>query len=67
MESWRIEFDDGGYLEFQRSNTPGKIWIIISAKQEGKPLENVVTSAEADFKKVLEGIESVTGPIMMRK
>jgi len=61
----RIEFDDGGYLEFQRSRKPHHVHVIVAAKKVDNPLELLVNSAEVHLSKLLEGVQSVKGPVRL--
>lgn len=63
----RISFEDGGYIELQRSKTPGKIWVSIGASAMNNPLELLVHSAEIDIVKLNEAIKSVTGPQLINQ
>ncbi len=63
----RIKFDDGGYLEFQRSKKAHHVYVIVAARKPDNPLELLVNSAEVHLSKLLEGVKSVTGPIMLQQ
>jgi hypothetical protein len=63
----RIEFEDGGYLEFQRSRNPNKVWVMVAVRTEGNPLELKVNSAEVEVKDLISVVQSVTGPIILDK
>ena len=42
----KISFDDGGYVEFSKSRTAGKLFISVGAKSANNDHETVVNSAE---------------------
>lgn len=62
----RFDFDDGGYLEFQRSIKPHHIHVIVAVRKPNNKLELLVNSAEIHLSKLIEGVNSVTGPIMLQ-
>ena len=61
----RISFEDGGYLEFQRSKKAHHVHVIVASKKPNNPLELLVNSAEVHLSKLIEGVESVSGPVMI--
>lgn len=63
----KISFSDGGYLEFQRSNKQGKVFVIVAVKNANNPLQLVVNSAEVELSSVIQCVESVSGPIILNK
>jgi hypothetical protein len=60
----RILFDDGGYLEFQRSKKAQYIHVLIAARRPDNPLELLVNSAEVSLSKLIEAVRSVSGPVI---
>jgi hypothetical protein len=63
----RITFDDGGYLEFQRSKKPHHIHVLVAARKPDNHLELLVNSAEVHLSKLIEGVKSVLGPIILQQ
>ena len=63
----RIKFDDGGYLEFQRSKKAHHVHVLVAARSPNNPLELLVNSAEVQLKQLIEGVKSVSGPIMLQE
>jgi hypothetical protein len=62
----RISFDDGGYLEFQRSKKPQHIHVLVAARKADNHLELLVNSAEVPLSKLIEAVKSVSGPIIIQ-
>jgi hypothetical protein len=62
----RITFDDGGYLELQRSKKPYHIHVLVAAKKPENHLELLVNSAEVPLKELIEAVKSVSGPIVTK-
>lgn len=58
----KFTFDDGGYLEFQKSKKPHHIYVIVASRKPDNPLQLLVNSAEISAKELLEGVQSVLGP-----
>jgi nitrate reductase NapAB chaperone NapD len=55
----KIIFDDKSYVECQKSNTPGKIMIVISAKDHTDPLKKITNAIELtaeEFKKLISDV-----------
>ena len=55
----KIEFADRSFIECRKSDQPGKIIIIISAKDHENPLKkinNAVELSKEEFKKLLSDI-----------
>lgn len=55
----KIEFEDHSFIECRKSDHPGKIIIIISAKDHENPLKkinNAVELTKEEFKKLLSDI-----------
>ena len=55
----KIEFDDKSYVECKKSNNPGKIILIISAKDHDNPLKKITNAVEveiSDFKKLVSEV-----------
>lgn len=44
----KIVFDDKSYVECRKSDNPGKILIIISAKDHENPLKKITNAVEVD-------------------
>jgi hypothetical protein len=63
----RISFDDGGYLEFQRSKKAQYIHVLIAARRPDNPLELLVNSAEVSLSKLIEAVKSVSGPVIIQE
>jgi hypothetical protein len=42
----KISFEDNSYIECRKSDTPGKITIIISAKDYENPLKKITNAVE---------------------
>jgi hypothetical protein len=61
----RITFDDGGYLEFQRSKKLHHVFVVVAARKPDNPLELLINSAEVHLSKLLEGVKTVTGPLIL--
>lgn len=52
----KIQFEDKSYIEVKRSNEPGKVLVIISAKDHENPLKkitNAVEITEDQFKQLI--------------
>jgi nitrate reductase NapAB chaperone NapD len=55
----KIQFEDKSYIECRKSDNPGKILIIISAKDQSnqlKKITNAVEITEEEFKKLISNI-----------
>jgi hypothetical protein len=63
----RITFDDGGYLEFQRSNKPYHVFVSVASRNSNNPLQLLINSAEVQLSQLLEGVKSVSGPITLEE
>lgn len=63
----KITLNDGGYLEFQKSRKPHHVYVLIGARKADNPLELLVNSVEIPLKQLIEGIESVLGPVILKK
>lgn len=61
----RITFEDGGYLEFQRSKKQYHVHVLVGVRKPTNPLELIVNSAEVHLSKLIEGVKSVSGPIIL--
>lgn len=44
----KIEFADKSYVECKKSNNPGKIILIISAKDHDNPLKKITNAVEIE-------------------
>jgi nitrate reductase NapAB chaperone NapD len=56
----RIEFNDKSYIECRKSDNPGKIFFIISAKDHENPLKKITNAVEIDesqFKELISDIK----------
>lgn len=62
----RIAFDDGGYLELQRSRKPAHVHVLVAARRPDNHLELLVNSAEVPLKQLIEAVKSVSGPIIQK-
>lgn len=60
----RISFDDGGYLELQRSKKAHHVHVLVAARKPDNHLELLVNSAEVPLGKLIEAVKSVSGPIV---
>ena len=63
----KIQFDDGGYLEFQRSRNPNKVWVMVAVRSQDNPLELRVNSAEVEVQGLISAVQSVTGPVILKR
>ena len=61
----RFTCDDGGYLEIQRSKKPHHVHVLVAVRKADNPLELVVNSAEVLLSQIIEGVQSVSGPLML--
>lgn len=61
----RIKCDDGGYLEFQRSKKAHHVHVLVASRSPDNPLKLLVNSAEIPLQQLLQGVQSVTGPIRL--
>lgn len=53
----KITFEDKSYIDCYKSNEPGKIVLVISAKDSSDPLKKITNACEIsvdDFKKMVE-------------
>lgn len=50
----KIDFDDSSFIEIVLSTTPGKVLIILGAKDAINPLKTVINSAEITIKNLAE-------------
>ncbi len=56
----KITFNDKSYIECRRSDNPGKITIVISAKDQTDPLKKITNAVEIsidDFKKMVPDVK----------
>ena len=63
----RISFDDGGYLEFQRSKKAQYVHVLVAARRPDNHLELLVNSAEVPLVKLIEAVKSVSGPMIIQQ
>lgn len=61
----KISFDDGGYIEFQRSKKANHVFVMIAAKDSANPLKLVVNSAEIQLSQLIEAVKSISGPLIL--
>jgi len=61
----KISFDDGGYLEVQRSRKPHHVYVLVASRKSPGSMELIVNSAEVSLSQLLEIVQSVTGPVML--
>lgn len=55
----KIEFEDKSHVECKRSDHPGKILIIIQAKDYSNPLKKIINTVELteeEFKRLISDI-----------
>ena len=56
----KITFDDKSYIDCRKSDNPGKIVIIISAKDQENPLKKITNAVEittAEFKQLVSDVQ----------
>ena len=56
----KIQFDDKSYIECRKSDNPGKILLIISAKDGGNSLKKITNAVELtgeEFKQLISDIQ----------
>lgn len=56
----KIQFDDKSFVECRKSDNPGKIMIIISAKDHDNPLKKITNAVEitaAEFKLLISDVQ----------
>jgi nitrate reductase NapAB chaperone NapD len=56
----KIIFDDKSYIECRKSDNPGKIIVIISAKDHDNPLKKITNAVEittAEFKQLVSDVQ----------
>jgi nitrate reductase NapAB chaperone NapD len=56
----KIQFEDKSYIECRKSDNPGKILIIISAKDHDSPLKKITNAVEittAEFKQLISDVQ----------
>jgi nitrate reductase NapAB chaperone NapD len=55
----KIVFDDKSYIDCQKSSNPGKIVVVISARDQADPLKKITNAVELtveEFKKLISDI-----------
>lgn len=55
----KITFEDKSYIDCYKSNEPGKIVLVISAKDSSDPLKKITNAVELtsdEFKKLLSDV-----------
>jgi phosphosulfolactate synthase (CoM biosynthesis protein A) len=55
----KIEFSDKSYIEINRSMEPGKVFVIISARDSKNHLTNIVNAVEITEEQLAELVASV--------
>ena len=56
----KITFDDKSYIDCQKSSNPGKIVVVISARDQTDPLKKITNAVELtveEFKKLISDIQ----------
>lgn len=56
----KITFEDKSYIECRKSDNPGKIIVIISAKDQENPLKKITNAVEittAEFKQLISDVQ----------
>jgi nitrate reductase NapAB chaperone NapD len=56
----KIQFEDKSYIECRKSDNPGKIIVIISAKDHDNPLKKITNAVEitaAEFKQLISDVQ----------
>ena len=56
----KITFDDKSYVDCYKSNEPGKVVLVISAKDSSDPLKKITNAVELtteEFKKLLSDVQ----------
>lgn len=56
----KITFDDKSYIDFRKSDNPGKIIVIISAKDQENPLKKITNAVEittTEFKQLVSDVQ----------
>lgn len=56
----KITFEDKSYIDCYKSNEPGKIVLVISAKDSSDPLKKITNAVELtsdEFKKLLSDVQ----------
>jgi hypothetical protein len=56
----KITFENGGYVEFQRSLKPHHVHISVAARKEDNPLELLINSGEIHIQDLKKGLEEVS-------
>lgn len=59
----KISFEDGTYIDFSRSNNPGKIWVSIATRNPDNPTQLQISHAEILGAQLKEIAEKIVGPI----
>lgn len=57
----KIQFEDKSYIECRKSDTPGKIIVMISAKDHQNPLMKITNAVELtveEFKRLISDVSS---------
>jgi hypothetical protein len=62
-ENMRVDFEDGGFLEFSRSRKPHHVFVIVASRKLNE-LQLIVNSAEVHVSKLHEIFLDVSGPII---
>ena len=56
----KIEFEDKSYVEFRKSDNPGKVILIISAKSQDNILKKITNAVEIDLNQFKSLISDIT-------
>jgi nitrate reductase NapAB chaperone NapD len=56
----KIEFEDKSYVEFRKSDNPGKVILIISAKSNENSLKKITNAVEIDLNQFKALISDIT-------
>jgi nitrate reductase NapAB chaperone NapD len=56
----KIQFEDKSYIECRKSDNPGKIMVVIAAKDQTNPLKKITNAVELtieEFKQLLSDVQ----------
>lgn len=57
----KIQFEDKSYIECRKSDTPGKVIVVISAKDHNNSLNKIVNTVElttTEFKALISDVQA---------
>lgn len=63
----RINFEDGSYIEVQRSQNAKKVWVTISTVHPENPTNLIANSAEVDVAEFKKAFESEVGAVVLNQ